>query len=175
MEQKFSEGRYLQATPKQHQKYAVRGGADEPSPFWKGRRRRFEASGSSFGYDGSSLLLAGGVAQAIINGQPDTEPNAHPYVGAYVAKEKGIALSVCSGTLISARDFLTPGHCTEIEEKRQTSVRLFRINLLPLNLAPLFREVLQYGRTVISQTPISQLVHFIVTAVTALVFAGVSP
>jgi integrase-like protein len=29
------------------------------------------------------LLLAGGVAQAIINGEPDTGPKAHPYVGAY--------------------------------------------------------------------------------------------
>jgi hypothetical protein len=25
-----------------------------------------------------ALLLAGGVAQAIINGEPDTSPNAHP-------------------------------------------------------------------------------------------------
>jgi hypothetical protein len=30
------------------------------------------------------LLLAGGVAQAIINGEPDRGPNAHPYVGALV-------------------------------------------------------------------------------------------
>jgi hypothetical protein len=70
-----------------------------------------------------ALLLAGGVAQAIINGQPDTGPNAHPYVGAYMAealekKFKGELLPVCSGTLISARVFLTAGHCTQVEEKR---------------------------------------------------------
>jgi hypothetical protein len=33
-----------------------------------------------------AILVAGGVAQAIINGEPDRGPNAHPYVGAYVAK-----------------------------------------------------------------------------------------
>jgi hypothetical protein len=26
-----------------------------------------------------AILLAGGVAQAIINGEPDKGPNAHPY------------------------------------------------------------------------------------------------
>jgi hypothetical protein len=31
-----------------------------------------------------AILLAGGVAQAIINGQPDKWPNAYPYVGALV-------------------------------------------------------------------------------------------
>ncbi len=34
-------------------------------------------------------LMAGGVAQAIINGEPDRGPNAHPYVGAYVTKLGG--------------------------------------------------------------------------------------
>ena len=29
-----------------------------------------------------AILLASGVAQAIINGEPDRGPNAHPYVGA---------------------------------------------------------------------------------------------
>jgi hypothetical protein len=61
-----------------------------------------------------ALLLASGVAQAIINGEPDTGPNAHPYVGAYVAKVKGKLRPVCSGTLISARVFLTAGHCTDL-------------------------------------------------------------
>ena len=65
-----------------------------------------------------ALLLAGGVAQAIINGEPDTGPNAHPYVGAYVAKSEGKLLPICSGTLISPKVFLTAGHCTEIEEKK---------------------------------------------------------
>src|SRR5215218_1698018 len=37
-----------------------------------------------------AILLAGGVAQAIINGQPDRRGlKAHPYVGAYVAKLEG--------------------------------------------------------------------------------------
>jgi hypothetical protein len=41
-----------------------------------------------------AILLSGGVAQAIIkpaiiNGEPDRGPNAHPYVGAYVAKVGG--------------------------------------------------------------------------------------
>lgn len=53
-----------------------------------------------------ALLLASGAAQAIINGKPDPGPNAHPYVGAYVAKVKGKLLPVCSVTLISTRVFL---------------------------------------------------------------------
>jgi hypothetical protein len=65
-----------------------------------------------------AVLLAGGVAQAIINGQPDRGPSAHPYVGAYLAKFEGKLLPVCSGTLISARVFLTAGHCTELEIER---------------------------------------------------------
>jgi hypothetical protein len=36
-----------------------------------------------------AILLAGGVAQAVINGEPDRGPNAHPYVGAYVVKAGG--------------------------------------------------------------------------------------
>jgi hypothetical protein len=62
-----------------------------------------------------AIMLAGGVAQAIINGEPDRGPNAHPYVGAYLAKVGGELLPVCSGTLISPRVFLTAGHCTEVE------------------------------------------------------------
>ncbi len=65
-----------------------------------------------------AVLLAGGVAQAIINGEPDRGPNAHPYVGAYLAKIEGKLLPVCSGTLISPRVFLTAGHCTEFEVER---------------------------------------------------------
>jgi trypsin len=65
-----------------------------------------------------AIVLAGGVAQAIINGQPDTGPNAHPYVGAYVGKLEGKLLPICSGTLISARVFLTAGHCTEFEVEK---------------------------------------------------------
>jgi hypothetical protein len=65
-----------------------------------------------------AILLAGGVAQAIINGEPDRGPNSHPYVGALVSvppsgEFKGQRIPVCSGTLISARVFLTAGHCTD--------------------------------------------------------------
>jgi hypothetical protein len=70
-----------------------------------------------------AVLLASGVAQAIINGQPDRGAKAHSYVGALVSvppsgEFKGQRIPVCSGTLISARVFLTAGHCTEflIEE-----------------------------------------------------------
>src|ERR687893_2601410 len=64
------------------------------------------------------ILLAGGVAHAIINGEPDSGPNAHPYVGALVSvptsgEFKGQRIPICSGTLISARVFLTAGHCTD--------------------------------------------------------------
>jgi hypothetical protein len=65
-----------------------------------------------------AILLASGVAQAIINGEPDRGPNAHPYVGALVSvppsgEFKGQRIPICSGTLISPRVFLTAGHCTE--------------------------------------------------------------
>jgi hypothetical protein len=65
-----------------------------------------------------AILMAGGVAQAIINGEPDRGPNAHPYVGALVTKFEGELLPVCSGTLVSPRVFLTAGHCTELERKK---------------------------------------------------------
>jgi secreted trypsin-like serine protease len=66
-----------------------------------------------------AIVLAGGVAQAIINGQPDRGPNAHPYVGALVSvprsgEFKGQRIPVCSGTLISPKVFLTAGHCTDL-------------------------------------------------------------
>jgi len=65
-----------------------------------------------------AILLAGGVAHAIINGVPDRGPNAHPYVGALVSvlpsgEFEGQRIPICSGTLISARVFLTAGHCTD--------------------------------------------------------------
>jgi hypothetical protein len=65
-----------------------------------------------------AILLAGGVAQAIINGEPDRGSKAHPYVEAYVTKVGGKLLPVCSGTLISPRVFLTAGHCTQFEIRK---------------------------------------------------------
>jgi hypothetical protein len=66
-----------------------------------------------------AILVAGGVAQAIINGEPDRGPNAHPYVGALVTvpdsgEFKGQRIPLCSGTLISPKVFLTAGHCTDL-------------------------------------------------------------
>src|SRR5688572_9564765 len=66
-----------------------------------------------------AILLAGGIAQAIINGEPDRGPYAHPYVGALVTvppsgEFKGKPVPVCSGTLISPRVFLTTGHCVDL-------------------------------------------------------------
>jgi Trypsin len=65
-----------------------------------------------------ATLLASGMAQAIINGEPDTGKGAHPYVGALVtefevAEGETELLPACSGTLISPTVFLTAGHCTE--------------------------------------------------------------
>jgi hypothetical protein len=78
-----------------------------------------------------ATLLAGGVSQAIINGQPDRGPDAHPYVGALVSvppsgEFKGQRIPVCSGTLISAKVFVTAGHCTDflMKEDAPTYVSL---------------------------------------------------
>jgi hypothetical protein len=59
------------------------------------------------------VLLAGGVpAGAVTDGELDG--NGHPYVGLMVAQDaKGNPLWRCSGTLLSAKLFLTAGHCTE--------------------------------------------------------------
>ena len=78
-----------------------------------------------------TVMLAGRVAQAIINGEPDTREEAHPYVGALVSvptsgQFKGQRIPICSGTLLSARVFLTAGHCTDtiVEEDLPTYVSL---------------------------------------------------
>src|SRR5918995_6443324 len=53
-----------------------------------------------------------GVAGAVTDGELDGE--RHPYVGLMVAQDaKGNPLWRCSGTLLSAKLFLTAGHCTE--------------------------------------------------------------
>jgi len=66
-----------------------------------------------------AIALSCGVAQAtkkpaIINGEPDGGPTAHPYAGALVTKVEGQLTNVCSGTLISAKVILTAGHCTDL-------------------------------------------------------------
>jgi hypothetical protein len=66
---------------------------------------------------GVGVLLAGGVAQAIINGQPDRKE--HPYVGMVYNGEY-----VCSGTLISPTVFLTVAHCTQAYERADLQVRV---------------------------------------------------
>jgi hypothetical protein len=58
-----------------------------------------------------AILLASGVASAIINGERDGQ--RHPYVGALVTKLDGENVAICTGTLISPRVFLTAGHCTD--------------------------------------------------------------
>jgi hypothetical protein len=70
-----------------------------------------------------AIALSCGVAQAIkkpaiINGEPDGGPKAHPYAGALVTKVEGQLRNVCSGTLISPKVFLTAGHCTEAVKRQ---------------------------------------------------------
>src|SRR5215208_6048052 len=87
-----------------------------PTSLWKGAQKIMRRAVLLLATMALAILLAGGVAQAIINGQPDRGPKAHPYVGAYVATVEGGKLRpVCSGTLISPRVFLTAGHCTEFD------------------------------------------------------------
>jgi hypothetical protein len=58
-----------------------------------------------------AMVLATGMASAIIYGQPDG--NRHPYVGTLVfAVEGGGEVAGCSGTLIAPDVFLTAAHCT---------------------------------------------------------------
>lgn len=58
------------------------------------------------------LVVSSVPANAITDG--DLDGNGHPYVGLMVAQDaNGNPLWRCSGTLLSARVFLTAGHCTE--------------------------------------------------------------
>jgi trypsin len=60
----------------------------------------------------AALLVSVAPAGAVTDGALDG--NGHPYVGLMVAQDsKGAPLWRCSGTLLSARVFLTAGHCTE--------------------------------------------------------------
>src|SRR5258706_1444418 len=59
-----------------------------------------------------SLVFSAVPAAAITDG--DLDGNVHPYVGLMVAQDAtGAPLWRCSGTLLSARVFVTAGHCTE--------------------------------------------------------------
>lgn len=59
-----------------------------------------------------ALVFSAIPAAAVTDGELDG--NGHPYVGLMVAQTaSGTPLWRCSGTLISARLFLTAGHCTE--------------------------------------------------------------
>jgi trypsin len=59
-----------------------------------------------------ALSVNVGPASAVTDGALDG--NGHPYVGLMVAQDaNGNPLWRCSGTLISAKVFLTAGHCTE--------------------------------------------------------------
>lgn len=58
-------------------------------------------------------LVFTGLARSITNGAPDGD--AHPYVG---VASSGVPGGIfCSGTLLSARVFLTAGHCTAAFEE----------------------------------------------------------
>jgi hypothetical protein len=89
-----------------------------PTSLWKGAQKIMRRAALLLATMALAIMLAGGVARAIINGEPDKGPNAHPYVGAFVAKVEGELEFVCSGTLISPKVFLTAGHCTEVEIKK---------------------------------------------------------
>src|SRR5215213_4148501 len=56
------------------------------------------------------LLVSVSTAEAITYGDPDG--TQHPYVGLVVFYKNGVPTHRCSGTLLSARVFLTAGHCT---------------------------------------------------------------
>ena len=59
-----------------------------------------------------ALVFSAVPAVAVTDGELDG--NGHPYVGLMVAQTAtGTPLWRCSGTLISARIFVTAGHCTE--------------------------------------------------------------
>ena len=60
----------------------------------------------------AALAVSGSAPAQTGNAQLDG--NAHPNVGALLAKRRDGSLAiVCSGTLVTARVFLTAGHCTD--------------------------------------------------------------
>jgi hypothetical protein len=63
------------------------------------------------------LLVAVGLvwpapAPAIVNGQEDG--NGHPNVGALLVDGPEGTIELCSGSVLSATEFLTAGHCTDL-------------------------------------------------------------
>jgi secreted trypsin-like serine protease len=69
-------------------------------------------------------LTSNPAAQAIVNGQPDG--TQHPYVGMVFAVTDQGGVLACSGSLLSARVFVTAAHCTKDFESlpSTTSIRV---------------------------------------------------
>jgi secreted trypsin-like serine protease len=59
--------------------------------------------------------LAGSPAGAIVYGEFDG--NLHPYVGTLVVDIDGEKFSICTGTMIAEKVFLTAAHCTAFAEQ----------------------------------------------------------
>jgi hypothetical protein len=60
----------------------------------------------------AAALVFAAPAGAITNGHPDG--TAHPNVGALLVRVPDVGLfQLCSGSVLSAREFLTAGHCTD--------------------------------------------------------------
>jgi Trypsin len=57
-------------------------------------------------------LVWAAPAPAIVNGQEDG--NGHPNVGALLVDTPEGTISLCSGSVLSATEFLTAGHCTDL-------------------------------------------------------------
>lgn len=65
----------------------------------------------------AAAVFVAPASQAITDGELDL--NGHPYVGLMVAQDgDGNPLWRCSGTLLSAKIFVTAGHCTESPAER---------------------------------------------------------
>jgi len=61
----------------------------------------------------AAAVLGVNPAYAVIGGSPDG--NAHPYVGMSVFRESDGTQEQCSGFLVSARVYVTAGHCAGME------------------------------------------------------------
>jgi secreted trypsin-like serine protease len=64
-----------------------------------------------------AMLLVPATGASAQTGDAQLDGTGHPNVGALLAKRKDGSLAIiCSGTLVSARVFLTAGHCTSYME-----------------------------------------------------------